>query len=89
MAALRRYTPSHFAEQGMVAAHGGIFRTGRLHADNDPLVRPAEGVWVAQSSSDLSSPDRKKQGYGLATVPCGPDPSEQTDDYTLFGRRGS
>jgi hypothetical protein len=21
----------HFAEQGMVAAHGGIFRTGRLH----------------------------------------------------------
>jgi len=37
----------------------------------------------------LSSPYRKKQGYGLAAVPCGPDPSEQTDDYTLFGRRGS
>jgi len=36
------------------------------------LVWPAEGVWVEQSSSDLNSPDRKKQGYGLAAVPCGP-----------------
>jgi len=32
---------------------------------------------------------RKKQGYGLATVPFDRSTSQQTDDYTLFGRRGS